>query len=100
MIEEGGAPLVGGAKPQGFTTGEPECSRNKGASLCYMIPLEHWNVERSDTFGGKSTLVQPLYDLLLALWNAAGVGAFQSLEREVTSEPSEVRGWNEGHMLD
>ena len=90
MIGEGGTRTqCGGAKPQGFTTGEPECSRNKGASLCYMIPLEHWNVERSDTFGGKSTLVQPLYDLLLALWNAAGVGAFHSLEREVAGEPCE-----------
>ncbi len=51
----------------------PGRSREKGASLLHMIPLERWNVERSCTSGGKVTKTRlpiPLFTLLIGCWNA------------------------------
>ena len=44
---------IGLRSSQGCTTGGPTRSREKGASLFTMIPLERWNVERRDIFLAK-----------------------------------------------
>ncbi len=53
----------------------PRRSREEGASLLSMIPLERWNVERSCTSRAKSTKdldgTSSLYAPLLANWNGS-----------------------------